>query len=201
MSEYTSQRITPFLEGSDTTSINDNAQRVLPFRICRDGTWLYRDTPMKRKAMQCLFSSLLERDEKGQYWLKTSVESGIIQVDDVPFIAVELDFHGKSCRQQNLCLRTNMDELVCVGPEHPLSCDWDRPVTNSTVPYVHVRQGRGGYPLLARLSRAVVFELAALATIGHVGAQPCLGVWSQGVFFPLSRLPCEEGVPSLDWFF
>lgn len=181
---------------------SDDAQRVLPFHIRRDGTWLYRGTAITRKAMLCLFSSLLDRDEKGKYWLTTPTESGIIHVDDVPFMAVELDFRGHSSRHQNLCLRTNMDEVLCIGPEHPLVCDWDRPTSDSTVPYVYVRPGRGEYPIMARVSRPVLFELAALAAPGHVKGEPCLGVWSQGTFFPLSRLPSEDDdLPPLDWIF
>ncbi|WP_202401555.1 MULTISPECIES: DUF1285 domain-containing protein [unclassified Saccharibacter] len=203
MSDYAIRRLAPSL-GEDPTeqSVSEEMPRVLPFHIRRDGTWLYRGTAITRKTMLCLFASLLDRDEKGDYWLRTPTEEGIIQVDDVPLMAVELDFRGHSSRHQNLCLRTNMDELLCVGPEHPLICDWDRPASDSTVPYVYVRAGRGKYPIMARLSRPILFELAALATQGHVKGEPCLGVWSQGEFFPLSRLSNEEDeMPPLDWIF
>lgn len=180
------------LEARTVTSGSSAREACLPFHVRRDGTWLYRGTPIKRKAMLCLFASLLERDEDGLYWLRTPTESGIIHVEDVPFLAVELDFMGQCSRHQNLCLRTNMDELLCIGEEHPLLCDWDKPLDDAHVPYVYVRSGLGEHPILARVSRAVWLELAVLATPGHVRGQPCLGVWSRGCFFPLSRLPEAE---------
>ncbi|MDF7673926.1 DUF1285 domain-containing protein [Acetobacteraceae bacterium ESL0709] len=165
---------------------------LLPFQIRRDGVWLYRGTPIRRKAMVCLFASLLQRDGQGRYWLRTQAESGMICVEDVPFLATDLDFKGKCDRTQNLCFRTNIDELVCLGPDHPLLCDWDRPVDEATIPYIHVRDGEGDRPILARVSRALLFELAALAVPGHVEGKPCLGLWSQNCFFPLSRLPAKD---------
>lgn len=165
-----------------------SAPRLLPFLIRRDGVWLYRGSPVQRKAMLCLFGSMLTRDSEGQYWLKTPMESGIIQVEDAPFVAVELDFRGGCGRHQTLCIRTNMDELICVGPKHPIICEWDRPSDEAaSIPYVHMRDGEGDLPIRARISRPVHFELAALAVPGQVEGRPCLGVWSQDCFFPLSR--------------
>ncbi|EHH67225.1 DUF1285 domain-containing protein [Gluconobacter morbifer] len=165
--------------------------RLLPFLIRRDGTWLYRGSPIRRKAMLCLFSSMLTRDPAGQYWLQTPMERGIIQVEDAPFTAVELDFRGTCGRHQNLCFRTNMDELVCIGADHPLECDWDRPADEdcAAIPYIFLRNGQGAFPIRARLTRAVYYELAALAVPGQSAGRACLGVWSQDCFFPLSRLP------------
>lgn len=165
---------------------------ILPFQIRRDGVWLYRGTPIKRKAMVCLFASLLDRDEQGRYWLHTPTESGLIHVEDVPFLATELAFEGKNNHSQKLCFRTNVDELVCAGPKHPLLCNWDCPVDEGTIPYLYLREGEGDKPILARVSRAVMFELAALATPGYAEGKACLGVWSQNCFFPLSRLPSKD---------
>ncbi|GEK95770.1 hypothetical protein GKA01_09670 [Gluconobacter kanchanaburiensis NBRC 103587] len=170
------------------SNTSGGSPRMLPFLIQRDGTWLYRGAPIKRKAMLCMFSAMLTRDRVGTYWLKTPMEQGVIQVEDAPFVAVELDFRGTCGRQQNLCFRTNMDELICVGPEYPLTCDWDRPSDEAaSIPYVRVRDGEGAFPIQARITRAVHYELAALAVPGHVKGRPCLGVWSQDCFFPLSR--------------
>src|SRR3546814_6445713 len=36
-------------------------------RIARDGTWHYRGSPIERKPLVTLFSSVLRRDESGQY--------------------------------------------------------------------------------------------------------------------------------------
>lgn len=168
------------------------ARRVLPFLIRRDGTWLYRGTPITRKPMVCLFASMLTRDAEGTFWMRTPTESGTIQVEDAPFLAVALDFHGTCGRRQNLCFRTNVDEVVCAGPDHPLLCHWDAPCAEDcagAVPYLTVRSGEGGLPIQARLTRAVYYELAALAVPGHADGRPCMGVWSQDVFFPLGPMP------------
>ena len=91
----------------------------LPFLIKRDGTWLYRGTPINRKELVCLFSSVLRREEDGSWWLQTPAERGQIQVEDAPFLAVELDWTGDG-RHQVLSFRTNIDEVVTAGPDHPI---------------------------------------------------------------------------------
>ena len=54
-------------------------------RIARDGTWFYRGSPIHRKPLVKLFSTVLKRAESGEYWLVTPAERGRIQVDDAPF--------------------------------------------------------------------------------------------------------------------
>ena len=165
----------------------------LPFLIQRDGTWLYRGTPIRRKPLVCLFASVLKRDEFGIYWLETPAERGSIDVEDVPFVAVELDWRGCG-RDQVLAFRTNVDQIVCAGPEHPLQMDWTRPPCEhggGPAPYLHVR-GEGKCAIQARVGRAVYYELAALAVKGHFQGRDCLGVWSQNMFFPIGTLPPDE---------
>ena len=166
---------------------------ALPFLIQRDGTWLYRGSPIRRKPLVCLFASVLRRDEAGTYWLETPAERGSIEVEDAPFVAVELDWRGCG-RDQVLAFRTNVDQIVCAGPEHGLLVDWRRPCLDDgggAVPYLHVR-GEGRQSIQARVGRAVYYELAALAVRGQSQGQHCLGVWSQNMFFPIGRLPPEE---------
>ncbi|MBV1838365.1 DUF1285 domain-containing protein [Acetobacter estunensis] len=163
----------------------------LPFLIRRDGVWLYRGTPIRRKPMVCLFASALSRALNGDYWLRTPVEAGTIDVEDVPFVAVQLEWCGKG-REQRLCFRTNVDEVVTADARHPLIAKWDVPLDacdSAPPPYITVRQEEGELPLLARISRPVWYELAALAEPGCHEGQACLGVWSGGVFFPLACTP------------
>ena len=87
----------------------------LPFLIKRDGTWLYRGSPINRKELVCLFASVLKREADGSFWLETPAERGRIEVEDAPFIAVELDWVGDG-RQQSLSFRTNVDKVVTAGP-------------------------------------------------------------------------------------
>jgi hypothetical protein len=65
----------------------------LDMRIAADGTWFYMKTPIGRQALVKLFASILKR-EGDKYFLVTPVEKCGINVDDAPFLAVELDAQG-----------------------------------------------------------------------------------------------------------
>ena len=84
-----------------------------------DGTWYYQGTPIGRLPLVKLFASVLRRAEDGRYWLVTPAEQGLIEVEDVPFVAVELACEGSGPSQQ-LSLRTNLDEWVAIDDQHPL---------------------------------------------------------------------------------
>jgi hypothetical protein len=159
----------------------------LPFLIRRDGTWLYRGSPIGRKELVCLFASVLKREADGSFWLETPAERGRIDVEDAPFIAVELDWAGDG-RQQALSFRTNVDEVITAGPHHPIRVAHDV-LTCEPTPYILVRDGAGDRGVEARINRAVYYELVALAVPEWVGCRRMLGVWSRGKFFPLGELP------------
>jgi uncharacterized protein len=159
----------------------------LPFVIKRDGSWLYRGSPIGRKELVCLFASVLKREADGSFWLETPAERGRIDVEDAPFIAVELDWTGDG-RQQALSFRTNVDEVVTAGPDHPIRVAHDV-LTCEPTPYILVRHGAGDHGVEARINRAVYYELVALAVPEWVGCRRMLGVWSRGKFFPLGELP------------
>lgn len=167
----------------------------LPFLIRRDGTWLYRGSPIERKELVCLFASVLRRDADGEWWLQTPAERGRIEVEDAPFVAVELDWGGDS-RQQTLSFRTNTDQVVTAGPDHPIRMSHDL-LTCEPTPYILLRNGDGGHGIEARVNRAVYYELVALAVPEYVGPHLMLGVWSSGLFFPLGFMPEEDGEDEL----
>jgi hypothetical protein len=190
--------LAPSSLGLTTNSCAQKPRRVpvdcgdMPFLIKRDGTWLYRGSPIGRKELVCLFSSVLKRDAAGAFWLETPVERGRIQVEDAPWVAVELDWK-RCCSGRNQCLsfRTNVDQVVTAGPEHPLRVAHDL-LTCEPTPYIQIRAGEGVPPLEARISRSVYYELVAIAVPGIVHGIEKLGVWSCGVFFPLGDLPAEH---------
>jgi hypothetical protein len=160
----------------------------LPFLIKRDGTWLYRGTPINRKELVCLFSSVLRREEDGSWWLQTPAERGRIEVEDAPFTAVELDWTGDG-RHQVLSFRTNIDEVVTAGPDHPIRVSHDL-ITCEPTPYLLVRPGAAPHlGIEARINRATYYELVALAVPEWVGNKRLLGVWSQNQFFSLGEMP------------
>lgn len=156
----------------------------LGMRIARDGSWHYKGSPIGRKELVCLFASVLKREEDGSFWLETPVERGRVEVEDAPFIAVEV-FWRQCDGRQCLTFRTNLDEMVTADHDHPIRVAVD-PRTGEPRPYVKVRGG-----LEARINRAVFYELVALAEPEKVDGRDVLGVWSEGVFFPIDDMPAE----------
>jgi hypothetical protein len=157
--------------------------RWLGLRIMQDGTWLYRGSPINRIELVKLFASVLRREADGSFWLVTPVERGRIEVEDAPFIAVELAAAGVG-RSQAVRLRTNLDEWLTLGHRHVLRLR--RPVDQAAdagpVPYVEVRAG-----LEARLARPVYYELVERGAERLQDGRQRFGVWSEGVFFPLDQ--------------
>lgn len=164
-------------------------------RIAKDGTWHYRGSPIGRKELVCLFASVLRREPDGSYWLETPVERGRIEVEDAPFVAVEMWWRdcaaedGCGCGQPRQCLtfRTNLDEIVTADAAHPIRVQID-PRTREPRPYITIRPG-----LEARICRAVFYEMVALAEAERLDGRDVLGVWSEGVFFPIDDHPEPVG--------
>jgi uncharacterized protein len=146
-------------------------------RIARDGTWHYRGSPIDRLALVKLFASVLHREADGRYWLVTPVERGLIEVEDVPFLAVALAVEDQN-RDQVLIFRTNLDEFVTAGPDNPLRVE--TAASGEPTPYILVRDG-----LEARLARAVFYDLVEHGIEEQVGDKIEFGVWSRGMFFRL----------------
>ncbi len=129
-----------------------------------------------------LFATVLRRDDSGEYWLVTPVERGRIVVDDAPFTAVECTATG-SGMDQKLSFRTNLDDWVEAGPEHPIRVAL-APDTEEPSPYIEVR-----HRLEALIVRSVYYQLVDLAVEHQVNGKDHLGLWSNGTFFPLGPVP------------
>ena len=157
-----------------------NAAEAFPFRIARDGTWYYHGTPIARKELCKLFSSVLRRDREGNFYLVTPAEQGRIEVEDAPFTAVEVIASGAG-RARTLTFRTNLDHMVTAGADHPIRVAEDAR-TGEPSPYVLIRDD-----LEALILRPQFYELADMAEERTVGGTGVLGVWSGGVFFALGR--------------
>lgn len=159
----------------------DNICGDFGIKIGFDGTWYYQNSPIGRLPLVKLFSTVLRKDAEGGYWLITPVEKGRIEVADVPFIGVELIVEG-SGREQKLKVRTNLDDIVMIGPDHPLRVDEDAE-SGEPRPYVRIRDN-----LDARLHRPVFYQLVDLGEERDEDGVPILGVWSGGEFFRIGRL-------------
>jgi len=142
-------------------------------RIARDGTWYHEGSPISRPPMVRLFSTILRREPDGSFVLVTPVEKLVIDVEDAPFVAVELKSEGEG-KDRTLAFRLNTGDLVVAGEKHPLQL---RIGGDGPHPYLEVRQG-----LEALVSRSVYYELADLALAE--GNRP-IGLWSDDIFFPL----------------
>lgn len=151
----------------------------LEMRIDRSGTWYYRGSPIARLALVKLFASVLRRAQDGSYWLVTPVEQGRIEVEDLPFVAVELDAAG-SGQEQRIRLRTNLDEWVELGQAHPL--ELSAMADGAMAPAVRVRDR-----LDARVARSVFYHMVELAEPASWD-ESVLGIWSAGCFFPLGTV-------------
>jgi hypothetical protein len=81
-----------------------------------------------------------------------------------------------SGQNQRLIFRTNVDDEVTAGGDHPLRFRPER--DGGFTPFVLVRDG-----LEARLDRPVYYDLVEAAVTKRRGGKDELGVWSGGTFF------------------
>ena len=143
-----------------------------------DGVWLYQGSPIGRKPLVRLFSTVLRKDADGRHYLVTPVEKVDVAVDDAPFLAVEMQVEGHGV-DQVLTFRTNVDDVVRCGADNPLRFVVEA-AAGGLKPYLLVR-GR----LEALVTRAVYYDLVELAV--YEGDR--LFVWSGGARFVLEGTP------------
>ena len=152
-------------------------------RIDRGGRWSYRGSLITRPALVKLFSTILRKDPGG-YVLVTPVEKVTVEVEDVPFVAVEMRVEG-SGEHQKLHFRTNVDEWICAGPHHSLR--FEQGPSKGLKPYLRVRED-----LWALVCRPVFYDLAALAEMRAVEGGSKYGVFSMSEFFIMSTAEDDE---------
>lgn len=145
----------------------------LDMRIDGDGTWFYMGTPIGRPALVKLFASVLRRDPE-RFVLVTPVERVGITVADAPFLAVEMAVSGEGAAR-TIAFRTNVDDLVEVGPDHPLRFEEEE--GGGVKPYVRVRGG-----LWAKVTRALTYDLLDL---GRDAGPDGFGIETAGAVYPV----------------
>ena len=147
--------------------------------IQADGSWLHDGQPFARPAIARLLSTLLRHDPEG-YCLVTPVERWRIQVEDLPFIAVEADFHDDAW-----WLTTQFGDVIRLDAEHPLAIS--RTPQNESVPEIAVRYG-----LAARLHRHVFYQLVEASSSHELAGGRCeIGIWSAGSWHALGCLDAD----------
>lgn len=142
-------------------------------RIAADGSWYHAGGRIGRPALVRLFSTILRREPDGRHVLVTPVEKLDIEVEDAPFVAVEMTTEGSGAGRR-LVFRLNTDDYVIAGPDNLLHLE--TATDGEPRPYLNVRRG-----LEALIARPVFYELAELALAE--GDTP-VGLWSDGAFFP-----------------
>ncbi len=169
------------------TLVVDEPCPDLGIRIDSQGVWLHEGMPIRRESLLHLLASALRREPDGSYIIDLPTERGRIEVDDAPFLGVELyTSHGGAGR--TVSLRTNMDEIVAIDDDHPLRVVTD-PVTGEPAPYVTVRTG-----LEAKLTRSTFYDLVGLGQEEETECGRIYGLWSSGRFFPIGKM--EDGEAS-----
>ncbi len=147
--------------------------------IKADGTWFYMGTPITRKRMVKLFSSVLRKDADGETYLVTPVEKIGITVEDAHFTVISVD--GLGDEEQQLVFTTNMDDKIALGPENKMWVIVDDK-TQEPRPYINVRGNLTGL-----ISRAVFYELVNNAEEKTKGDKTELVIKSGGVEFSLGE--------------
>ena len=156
----------------------------IDMRIAADGTWFYNGTPIGRPALVKLFASILRKDPD-RFVLVTPVERVGVQVDDAPFLAVEMAVEGEGAARQ-IAFRTNVDDLVRVDAAHPLRFDKDE--AGGVKPYVLVRGG-----LWALVTRALTYDLVELGEDREAGGVMTFGVSIANEFYPIAPTSDKSG--------
>ena len=169
------------LEAAPNWKFDPNQCESIDIKIARDGTWFHEGQPIKRKKMCQLFSKVLRRSADGRFFLITPVEQFQIFVEDAPFTAVELSVQSTG-DQQILIFRTNLDQTIVAGPNHPIRIVQD-PITGEPKPYIVVRD-----KLEALILRPQFYQLVEMAEEKKMRGKTVLGVWSATKYFELGEV-------------
>ncbi|RRJ84754.1 DUF1285 domain-containing protein [Aestuariirhabdus litorea] len=148
-------------------------------RIDRNGDWFYQSTPIERAGMVRLFSTILRRDGE-DYFLVTPVEKLSIQVDDLPFVVV--DVGSDPVAPERLLFITNLGDRIPLDRSHPLEVEG---IGRSEIPpSIRVRGA-----LKARIHRNLFYHLVEHHGVERtIDGRPHLGVLSEGEYHSLGEL-------------
>jgi uncharacterized protein len=146
----------------------------IDIRIAADGTWYHEGAPFMREALVRLFATVLRKDPDG-FYLVTPVEKLQIQVEDAPFVAIDMEVRGEG-REAELLFTTNVGDHVVADLQHGLSVE-ER--GGEPRPYLHVRDG-----LYALINRAVFYRLVERSVVEDQQAV----VYSRGARFLLGAV-------------
>ena len=142
----------------------------IDIRIDFEGQWWHEGEKFQRQSLVNLFATVLVR-EGAEHYLVTPAEKLRIEVEDVPFLIVDLQVRGEGTEQE-LLISSNVGDHVVVGEACPIT-------VRNELPYVTIRN-----ELEARFSRPMYYKLVEL---GQEQDGQWL-VWSQGQAFTLGAI-------------
>ena len=182
-----------FIAATDTSSPPPKGMTPRPgqivcgdidMRIDTDGTWFYHGSPITRKKLVQLFSTVVRRDEDGAYWLITPAEMAQIKVDDAPFLAVEMIVTNDN-GVKSLKFRTNVEKWFTADASHPIRVDIDSQ-TNEPRPYIVLAEDGTE----ARITRTIFYDLVNSAEVANINGKDMFVIESAGARFILG--PASE---------
>jgi hypothetical protein len=89
---------------------------------------------------------------------------------------------------RRLTFRTNVDDWIVCGPEHPLRFEPERE-TGGLKPYLHVRRN-----LWAKVTRALFYDLVDLGEERDIDGTSMFGVASDGEFYSMAPAASLEEI-------
>ena len=125
-------------------------------KINSKGDWFFNNSPINRKKMVQLFSTVLRRDEE-DYFLVTPVEKIKVVVEKKPFVIIDFEIEEEE-KKQTIFFLTNTNDVVKLSKSNKLTVEIEEN-TKEPFPYIEVRDR-----LEALISRNVFYKLVDLAT-------------------------------------
>lgn len=172
------------INNPDISGWNPDFSGEMDMRIAVDGRWYHEGSEINREALVRTFASILRLENDECYYLVTPVEKFRIQVDDAPFVVVDMITDGVA-ENQKLTFITNVGDLILVGSECPITVIMD--TKGNPRPYVIVRHN-----LKALISRNIFYQLVDLGEEITKDNVTKFGVWCSGEFFELGTLHDTE---------
>ncbi len=151
----------------------------LEIHIDSNGRWFYQKSEIKRERLIRLFANILKK-EKDRYFLVTPVEKVGITVEDVPFIAIDIDIITKE-KIELLKFTTNVGDSTYLEKYNQFSILFKKS-NNEPQPYVNVRSN-----LFAKIDRKSFYRLIEFCTETTYKDENWLGFHSNNIFFPLIK--------------
>ena len=151
----------------------------LEIHVDSSGRWFYQKSEIKRERLIRLFSNILKK-ENNKYFLVTPVEKVGITVDDVPFLATEVDLITKG-KITLFKFTTNVGDCIYLKENNQFKILFKKS-TDEPQPYVNVRSN-----LFAKIDRKSFYRLVDFCTETTYKGKNWLGFHSNNRFFPLVR--------------